>query len=91
MNKDFEMVLAEKQAPKTRFTILARNMALLAPFLATGAFAQSTNPAGELATAASTGMGGLVAAVVAILLVGIGIKVLWFGNRQVKTGINQAK
>jgi hypothetical protein len=45
----------------------------------------------SLASDAKTGMGGVVAVIVTLLILGIGIKALWFGNKQVKQGISAAK
>jgi hypothetical protein len=67
-------------------------IALLALLTASPAFAQEGgSTAGSLSSAATSGMGGVVAAVVAILLLGIGVKVLFFSNSGIKKGIGAAK
>ncbi len=73
---------------KVRYLLIA----LLALLNASPAFAQEGgNTATNLGSAATAGMGGVVAAVVTILLLGIGVKVLWFSNSGIKKGIGAAK
>jgi hypothetical protein len=45
----------------------------------------------QLASDAKTGMTGVVGVIITLLILGIGIRALWFGNKQVKTGISAAK
>lgn len=72
-----------------RFAPLATLSALA---LSSLAFAQEgTSTGSSLGAAATGGMGGVVAAVVAILLLGIGVKVLFFSNSGIKKGIGAAK
>lgn len=93
MQKNTQTVLA----PYTpgRVTFRARTAAALAPVVLfvygmAGAQASSAD-AVSLATDAKAGMTGIVGAIVALLLIGIGIKALWFGNKQVKQGISASK
>ncbi len=55
--------------------------------VASSAFAEGT----DLASTATTAMGGVAAAVAGILVLGIGVKVLFFSNSGVKKGIGAAK
>jgi hypothetical protein len=75
--------------------VRAARVSPLAGLAALGMIALSTALADDastsLAAAATGSMGGTVAAVITVLLIGIGIKVLWFSNKQVKTGIGAAK
>lgn len=70
----------------------ARTAVLLAPFALAGlANAQEGgDAAAQLANTAKDGMTGIVALLVTILLVGIGISVLWFANKNTKKGISKS-
>lgn len=72
-----------------RLVTSAKTSAMLVPFLGAGAFAQ-TGAGDELAIAAKTQMAGVITLIVAILVVGIGLNVLWFANKNTKKGVSKA-
>ncbi len=86
----------EKVTPKAapvRYSTVARLSSLPFLVLASLASAQEMTAAAattQLGDSAKAGMAGLVGAVVLLLLIGIGIRALWFGNAQVKKGITKS-
>lgn len=82
--------LAPARSRRAHVMARLRTAALLAPFAGALASAQDSSAADQLGNAAKTQMGGVVALLVAILLVGIGITVMWFANKNVKKGVNKS-
>lgn len=79
--------------PAARFRLVTgfKTSALLAPFAAYGlAGAQATDAATQLTTAAKSQMEAVVPLLVGLLVVGIGITVAFFVNKNAKKGVKSA-
>lgn len=75
-------------ARATRLINAAKTSALLAPFALTGAFAEGA--AEQLSAGAKSQMEGAIPLIIGLLLVGIGLTVAFFVNKNVKKGVKSA-
>lgn len=72
------------------FAPAAKTSAALLPLLGVLASAQTASAGDALATGAASQMGGVITLIVAILVIGIGLSVLWFANKNTKKGVSKA-